>query len=132
MSRVFTTSELEGVLSDYTIRLTGYDPTTGDRSETTTNTISNPPNWPTDHHRIPNYRPIDRNRDAESRPNARGFERVFLTIMFSGVAMNAVSKHYFKERNAQLIFMKTAAKIWGATGGPYFPNLFKYAIGGEW
>lgn len=91
MSRVVTATELEGVLSDYTIHLTGYDPATGEGSATNANTISNPPNWPTDHRRIPNYRPIDRNRDAESRPNGTGFERVFLTIMFSGVAMNAVS-----------------------------------------
>jgi hypothetical protein len=99
MSRVVTATELEGVLSDYTIHLTGYDPTSGEGSQRTANTISNPPNWPTDHRRIPNYRPIDRNRDAEGRPNAAGFERAFLTIMFSGVVMNAVSEHPFKEKN---------------------------------
>jgi hypothetical protein len=28
--------------------------------------------------------------------------------------------------------MWTAAKVWGSTAGPYFPGLFRYAIGGEW
>lgn len=85
-----TTTQLNDVLSDYTIRLTGDNPSSS--QEPTSNAISNPPNWPTAHRRIPNFRPIDRNRDAESRPNATGFERVFLTIMFSGVVLNAVSE----------------------------------------
>jgi hypothetical protein len=103
MSRVVTATELQGVLSDYTIHLTGHDPVS-EASESTTSTISNPPNWPTDHRRVPNYRPVDRNRDAESRPNATGFERVFLTIMFTGVVMNAVSEHHSRTEIQKLIF----------------------------
>ncbi|PMD39396.1 hypothetical protein L207DRAFT_460013 [Hyaloscypha variabilis F] len=115
MSRIVTATELQGVLEDYKIHLTG-ESLTSEQQETTITRVSNPPNWPTDHHRVPDYRPVDRNRDAEGRPNGdNAFETVFLTIMFTGVVMNA-----------------TAAKVWGATAGPYFPGLFRYAIGGEW
>ncbi|PMD19587.1 hypothetical protein NA56DRAFT_750292 [Hyaloscypha hepaticicola] len=114
MSRIATATELQGVLEDYKIHLTGDNPSS-EQSEAPTE-ITNPPGWPTDHRRVPNYRPVDKNRDAEGRPNGEGaFERGFLTIMFTGVVMNA-----------------TAAKVWGVTGGPFFPGLFKYAIGGEW
>jgi len=123
MTNVVTISELE-TLSDYTVHLTGYDTTNSSAtpssnpppSNTTGESYSNPSTWPTDHRRVPDYRPIDRTRDPADRPNGNnGFERAFLRIMFGGLFMNA-----------------TAAKIWGATGGPYFPDLFKYAIGGEW
>ena len=53
---------------------------------------SNPHNWPRHHNRIPNYRPINRNLDMVDRPNGRnGAEVMFIAIMFTGVAMNAVS-----------------------------------------
>jgi hypothetical protein len=91
MSRIATATELQNVLEDYKIHLTGYD-STQDVSEATTAAVSNPDNWPIDRHRIPNYRPIDRNRDAEGRPNGTILpERIFLTLMFTGVVMNAVS-----------------------------------------
>ncbi|KAF8865708.1 hypothetical protein BDZ45DRAFT_668620 [Acephala macrosclerotiorum] len=117
MSTTVTTRQLNEVLEDYKIHLTGYD-ANGESSSTrdTPRTVSNPPNWPTDHRRVPDYRPTDRNRDAEGRPNGSVLpERIFLTLMFTGVVANA-----------------TSAKIWGATAGPYFPRLFRYAIGGEW
>jgi hypothetical protein len=90
MSRTATATELQGVLEDYKIHLTGQNPAP-EQSEPLT-AVSNPPDWPTDHRRVPDYRPVDRTRDAEGRPNGEnGFERVFLTIMFTGVVMNAVS-----------------------------------------
>ena len=91
MSRIATTTGLQGVLEDYKIHLTGESPTSND-PEPTTPRASNPPNWPVDHRRVPDYRPVDRNRDVEGRPNGENaFERVFLTIMFTGVVTNAVS-----------------------------------------
>jgi hypothetical protein len=90
MSRIATVTELQGVLEDYKIHLTGQNSAL-ERSEPLT-TVSNPPDWPTDHRRVPDYRPVDSTRDAEGRPNGENaFERVFLTIMFTGVVMNAVS-----------------------------------------
>ncbi|KAH8767615.1 hypothetical protein BGZ57DRAFT_732354, partial [Hyaloscypha finlandica] len=102
-------------LEDYKIHLTG-DNSSSEQAESTPRAATNPPDWPTDHRRVPDYRPVDRNRDVEGRPNGENaFARAFLTIMFTGVVMNA-----------------TAAKVWGSTAGPYFPRLFRYAIGGEW
>lgn len=99
MSRTATITTVQDVLEDYKIHLTGSEPAPQSSAATTT---SNPPHWPTEHHRIPNYRPVDRNRDVEGRPNGdNAFERVFLTLMFTGVVMNAVSKgsHQMEERN---------------------------------
>jgi hypothetical protein len=99
MSRSVTATELQGVLEDYKIHLTG-ESSSSEQQETTIPRVSNPPNWPTDHHRVPDYRPVDRNRDAEGRPNGdNAFETVFLTIMFTGVVMNAVSDN--NTENAQ-------------------------------
>jgi hypothetical protein len=89
MSRVATATELQGVLEDYKIHLTGEHPSS-EQSEATT-VVTNPPGWPTDHRRVPNHRPVDKNRDVDSRPNGENaFEKVFLIIMFTGVVMNAV------------------------------------------
>ncbi|CZR61844.1 uncharacterized protein PAC_11741 [Phialocephala subalpina] len=117
MAPTVTATQLNDVLEDYKIHLTGYDASAESASTTATpRAVSNPPNWPTDRRRVPDYRPIDRNRDAEGRPNGSVLpERIFLILMFTGVVTNA-----------------TTAKVWGATAGPYFPGLFRYAIGGEW
>jgi hypothetical protein len=91
MSGTVTATELQGVLEDYKIHLTGDNLTSG-QAESPPTATRNPPDWPTDHRRVPDYRPVDRNRDVEGRPNGENaFERGFLTIMFTGVVMNAVS-----------------------------------------
>ncbi|KAH6684043.1 hypothetical protein B0J14DRAFT_526444 [Halenospora varia] len=111
-----THSTVQDVLSDYTIRLTGDNPASQTPRTTTDYSNTNPPDWPSDRRRVPDYQPIDRNRGPEERPNGdNAGERIFLSLMFTGVVLNA-----------------SVAKAWGATGGRYFPNLFKYAIGGEW
>lgn len=93
MNRIANSTELKGVLEDYKIHLTGDNPSSK-QSEAPT-AVTNPPDWPTDHRRVPNYRPVHKNRDVEGRPNGEtAFERVFLTIMFTGVVMNAVSKNF--------------------------------------
>ena len=90
MSRIATATELQGVLEDYKIHLTGDHPSS-EQSEAPT-AVTNPPGWPKDHRRVPDYRPVDKNRDVDGRPNGdNAFEKVFLTIMFTGVVMNAVS-----------------------------------------
>jgi hypothetical protein len=90
-----TASELENVLGDYKIHLTGDNSTSHNfiqEARTTASPIHrNPANWPRDHRRVPDYRPVDKNRDAEGRPNGSNPpERGFLTIMFTGVVLNAV------------------------------------------
>lgn len=94
MAPTVTATQLNDVLEDYKIHLTGYDASAESASTTATpRAVSNPPNWPTDRRRVPDYRPIDRNRDAEGRPNGSVLpERIFLTLMFTGVVTNAVSR----------------------------------------
>ena len=132
---VIATSELQNVLGDYKIHLTGDNSTTNIPVQEL-RAPGNPENWPVDYRRVPDYRPIDRNRGMEERPNgSNGFEQGFLIIMFTGVVTNAVSKEHdsrLEKTDFVMIIGQTLAKIWGATGGPYFPRLFRYAIGGEW
>lgn len=85
-----TRSELSNILSDYQIHLTG-DNSTAENATSEAATVENPTNWPVNHRRVPDYRPIDRNRGFEERPNgSNGFEQGFLVIMFTGVVTNAV------------------------------------------
>ncbi|KAL3422097.1 hypothetical protein PVAG01_06253 [Phlyctema vagabunda] len=112
-----TTRQLDQVLQDYKIRLTGAgEETEASAQEQQAAPVSNPTNWPTDRNRVPPYRPINRNLNLQERSFGSNVpETIFLTIMFSGVALNA-----------------SIAKAWGATAGPFFPRVFRYAIGGEW
>lgn len=97
MSTIIT-EEVRNILqSDYTIHLTGDDDSSHQNTTaTTTSIVTNPTNWPTNHRRVPRYRPIDRTRTQESRPNgSNAFEHAFLTIMFTGVVLNAVRSSAF-------------------------------------
>lgn len=52
---------------------------------------SNPPGWPTDHRRVPPYRPINCNLDRDVRPGGANFiEAVFIATLLNGVRLNAV------------------------------------------
>lgn len=97
------TYTLQSTLQDYEIHISG-DNTNEANIDTTLNPspiftlVHNPPGWPRDHNRIPNYRPLNRNLNLEERPNgSNGIERTFLFIMFTGVALNAVSLYMFIE-----------------------------------
>jgi hypothetical protein len=92
MSTTVTTRQVNEVLEDYKVHLTGYDASIESTStRESPRAVSNPPNWPTDHRRVPDYRPIDRSRDAEGRPSGSILpERIFITLMFTGVVVNAV------------------------------------------
>ncbi|KAL2409293.1 hypothetical protein ABEF95_005731 [Exophiala dermatitidis] len=75
----------------------------------------NTPTWDTTHRRVPSYRPINRSRDPrETRVYNNPAERVFISVMFTGVFINA-----------------TAAKIWRRTFGRIDGGMFRYRIGGE-
>ena len=135
MSSTITSTNLEKVLEDYRIVLTGSDTPC---QQTSTNVHTNPPGWPTDNFRIPDYRPINKNLDAEERPNgSHVIEKAFLRIMFTGVFINAVSELkclavMFCAEARLTFYLESLAKLWRATGESYFPGLFIYAIGGEW
>ena len=96
MSNTVTQTQINGVLEDYKIHLTGSEPGAASTSNAstgqTTQTPSNPANWPSDRRRMPDYRPIEYGRIVEERPGGTILpERIFITIMFTGVAINAVS-----------------------------------------
>jgi hypothetical protein len=91
------TYALHSTLQDYDIHVTGanindanIDPSPN--VSATSALVQNPPHWPRDHHRIPDYRPVNRHLNVEERPRgSNGIERTFLLFMFTGVALNAVS-----------------------------------------
>jgi hypothetical protein len=52
---------------------------------------SNPEWWPTNHRRIPDYRPVNQHLDRTLRPDGiNGMERTFIFTMLRGVQLNAV------------------------------------------
>ncbi|KAF2648387.1 hypothetical protein K491DRAFT_612831 [Lophiostoma macrostomum CBS 122681] len=79
--------------------------------------LQHPQTWPTHHRRIPAYRPINRELDqSERRVYTSAGERMFLTIMFTGVQTEA-----------------TLSQVWNATLGKVLGDTwFRYKIGGEW
>lgn len=88
MATVVTATELQNVLGDYRIHLTGYDGT----EEAAPERVENPLHWPANYHLVPDYRPINRHLNFEERPKgSNAVETAFLTVMFSGVFLNAVS-----------------------------------------
>jgi len=101
-----TVQQLQGVLNDYTIRLTGDDSSSRHDGIESPNrvevpSIENPPNWPRNHYRVPDYRPVNRDLDPEERPKgSNAAEFAFLTMMFTGVYLNSVS--YFSTSQDEL------------------------------
>jgi len=77
--------------------------------------VENPPDWDTEHRRVPPYRPVQ-NQLGPERPNGvNAIEVAFISTMFLGVRLIAGVDH-----------------IWRATGGRINSRFFVYKIGGEW
>ncbi|RSL71452.1 hypothetical protein CEP54_001317 [Fusarium duplospermum] len=71
--------------------------------------------WDTEHRRVPPYRAINRNRDqSEVRVYTSNVERAFITVMFTGLHINA-----------------GAAQYWRASFGRLTDRVFRYQVGGE-
>jgi hypothetical protein len=52
-----------------------------------------PCDWPTDHRRVPTYRPINTELDqSQRRVYQNPIERAFIAVMFSGVFIESVSR----------------------------------------
>ncbi|TGO62070.1 hypothetical protein BCON_0022g00070 [Botryotinia convoluta] len=83
-------------LAEYDIHHTGDDRGMNDmivppNTSNILENVDNPSSWPRDQYRIPNYRPINRHLIAAERPNgSNGAERVFITMMLTGVSLNAI------------------------------------------
>ncbi|RDL31059.1 Uncharacterized protein BP5553_09848 [Venustampulla echinocandica] len=76
---------------------------------------NNPDWWPTDHRRVPDYRPINRNLDRIQRPDGTNMiEMAFIFTMLRGVQLNA-----------------SVSYLWRYTGAYLNGGLFRYDIGGE-
>ncbi|KAF3032492.1 hypothetical protein E8E12_003106 [Didymella heteroderae] len=74
----------------------------------------NPAHWPTEHRRVPAYRPVNVELDqSQRRVYLNGIERAFVATMFTGVFLES-----------------TASKVWRATAGRLW-NV-GYKLGGEW
>ncbi|KAG9256755.1 uncharacterized protein F5Z01DRAFT_748359 [Emericellopsis atlantica] len=72
--------------------------------------------WDTTHRNVPAYRPVNSDRDlSDVRVYLNNGERAFVTIMFTGLFINA-----------------SAAKLWRGTFGKLNGNIFRYAVGGEY
>ncbi|KAH9868344.1 hypothetical protein J1614_007416 [Plenodomus biglobosus] len=53
----------------------------------------NPSDWPTEHRRVPAYRPVNTELDQSARRvYQNGIERAFLTLMFTGVFLQSVGE----------------------------------------
>ncbi|PYH80124.1 hypothetical protein BO82DRAFT_241437, partial [Aspergillus uvarum CBS 121591] len=105
------------VLSDYELHHSG-EATPSSSLESTSNTTqpAQPANWPTDHRRVPAYRPANRELNlSERQAGANRAEFVFIQTMLHGVWLNAV-----------------VSRVWHATGGKINDKIFHYEIGGEW
>ncbi|MCJ1300917.1 hypothetical protein MMC08_003716 [Hypocenomyce scalaris] len=89
------TLSLRQTLGDYEVHVTGESSEksaeiASPNSSNTASRAENPLSWPRDHHRIPDYRPINTDLSAAERPSgSHGVESAFITVMFTGVAVNA-------------------------------------------
>lgn len=89
---------LDTILNDYEVR---YSAPRNEPDETETHQPASvvpsestyPDGWDTSHRRVPSYRPINRTRDlSEVRVYVNQAERAFVTVMFTGLFVNAVSR----------------------------------------
>jgi hypothetical protein len=87
---------LEAVLADYDLHHTGEVDTSLNAhpapNTSTTQSQQNPSDWPTEHRRVPAYRPINYELDqSERRVYLNGIEQAFVGVMFTGVFLESVS-----------------------------------------
>ncbi|KAF2021435.1 hypothetical protein BU24DRAFT_487857 [Aaosphaeria arxii CBS 175.79] len=110
------TYQIRTVLADYDLHHSGSTDTllNDHPAPSNINNSGNPPHWTTDHRRVPAYRPVNTELDqSQRRVYSSGIERAFITVMFSGVFLEA-----------------SAAKLWRYTLGRAWD--VRYNIGGEW
>lgn len=92
-----TRNDTLSLLADYEIHRTPdtqieSGPPRVQPSESPVERIANPPQWPRDFHRVPAYRPVNRELDQSQRAVYQNrIEQAFVNVMLSGVWLNAVS-----------------------------------------
>ncbi|KAJ6003440.1 hypothetical protein N7451_005987 [Penicillium sp. IBT 35674x] len=109
-----TTATSLSVLADYELHHSGEERSTPAPAPSVN--TPQPADWPTDHRRMPAYRPANHNLDYNERTAGTGAgEYVFIQVMLHGVWLNAA-----------------ASRLWRFTGGRVNDKIFHYEIGGEW
>jgi hypothetical protein len=84
-----TTYTLQSTLADYDLHHSGDVDTSLNAHPTPS--AQNPSDWPTEHRRIPEYRPVNRELDqSERRVYLNPIEQVFVGVMFTGVFLESV------------------------------------------
>jgi hypothetical protein len=89
------TYTLQSTLADYDLHHTdgeGIDASLNTHPAPATQ--GNPASWPTEHRRIPEYRPVNTQLDQSvRRVYLSPVEQVFVGVMFTGVYLQSVSSH---------------------------------------
>lgn len=88
------TYNLRAVLADYDLHHSaeGIQDSSLNSHPSPRGATSNPAEWPSDHRRVPAYRPVNTELDqSQRRVYQNGVERAFIGVMFSGVFLEAVS-----------------------------------------
>lgn len=93
-----TTTETLSVLADYEVHHSDTQPETHERAPITN---SQPIDWPSNHRRIPGYRPVQANLSYTERPAGNGHpaEYAFIQVMLHGVWLNAVLHPFHPSSN---------------------------------
>ncbi|KAF2856660.1 hypothetical protein T440DRAFT_462913 [Plenodomus tracheiphilus IPT5] len=112
------TYQISHVLADYELT---HSHTPNNEIDTSLNShpnpssqSQNPSDWPTEHRRVPEYRPVNTELDqSERRVYQNGAERVFIALMFTGV---------FSQSTASKIWRNSLGRVWNVG----------YKLGGEW
>ncbi|BCS28629.1 uncharacterized protein APUU_70199S [Aspergillus puulaauensis] len=118
MSRTETTNTTAlSVLADYELHHSGNSQnTTSPSPSPSPPQQQQPANWPTNHRRVPPYRPVDRSLSFEERAAGSNVpEFIFIQSMLHGCWLNA-----------------SVARLWRFTGGRINDRIFHYEIGGEY
>jgi len=89
------TYSLQTVLADYNLHHTEEEVDTSlNAHPAPAGSNENPSSWPTEHRRVPAYRPINTELDqSERRVYLSGVEQAFVTVMFTGVFLESVRIH---------------------------------------
>ncbi|KAL4803140.1 hypothetical protein BDV18DRAFT_163200 [Aspergillus unguis] len=117
-----TTTVHPSILTDYALHHSDSqanqptEPESQSPSPSGTPSQEQPANWPSNHRRVPPYRPINRTLDfSERAAGANVPEYIFIQSMLHGVWLNA-----------------SVSRLWRFTGGRITDRVFRYDVGGEY
>lgn len=89
--------ETAALLRHYDVHHTGdepHNPTLNEHPLPDGTNVSNPPQWPSQHRRIPPMRPVNTNLDFNERGTRNLPETIFVFVMLQGVRTVSVSRGF--------------------------------------